>query len=461
MSTQKYDLVVIGSGPAGQKAGVAAAKVGRKVAVIDRREMIGGISLHHGTIPSKTLREAVLYLTGFRQRAFYGSDSAIKDEITTSDLQHRIGTVVKRETEVIKAQLRRNGITTVDGLARFSGPHSVTVETAGGDVEIEADFILISCGTRPAREAHIPFDGRQIFDADDLLSLPDLPRELIVVGAGVIGLEYASMFTALGIETTIIDQRARMLEFADAEIVDRLCYHLRDRGATFRMGEKVASVERDERQRVVATLESGKRVRAGGLLYTVGRLSNADKLHVESAGLSLDERGRLAVNEHFQTAVPHIYAAGDVIGFPALAATSMDQGRRAACNMFGVSLSESTPTLPYGVYTLPEISMVGQTEQQLTANKIPYDFGVARYDELAKGQIVGDHVGYLKLLFSPDTRAILGVHALGENAAELIHIGQAVMHLGGTIEYFRDSVFNYPTFAEAYKVAALDGLNKL
>ncbi len=461
MTAKPYDLLIIGSGPAGQKAGIAAAKLGKRVAVIDRREMLGGVSLHGGTIPSKTLREAILFLSGFRQRPFYGSDFTVKEDVSSADLHERIETVVKRETEVIKSQLKRNGVVTVDGLARFVDPHTLSVETANGTVQLHGDYVLIACGSRPRRDPEIPFDGKRILDADDLLQIPELPREIIVVGGGVIGLEYASMFTALRIETTIIDQRPEILDFVDREIVDRLRYHMRDRGAVFRLGEKVVSVTLDEKERVVAVLESGKRVRGNSLLYAVGRQSNADTLDITSAGLELDDRGRLRVNEVFQTPVPHIYAAGDVIGFPALAATSMEQGRKAACHMFGAPLQGTDLPFPFGIYTVPEISMIGRTERELTGERVPYEFGVARYDELAKGQIVGDQVGMLKILFDPKTLRLFGVHAMGESAAELIHIGQSVMSLGGTLEYFRDAVFNYPTFAEAYKVAALDGLNKL
>jgi NAD(P) transhydrogenase len=461
MDKATYDLVIIGSGPAGQKGAIAAAKLGKKVAVIDRKGMIGGVSLHTGTIPSKTLREAVLYMTGFRQRAFYGSDYSLKEKVSKEDLSARVRTVLERELEVVRHQFRRNEVTVIQGSACFLDPHTIVAPTDAGDVLLSAEKILIACGTRPARDPMIPFDGQTVIDAGELESLAEIPKDLIVVGAGVIGIEYASMCAALEVRVTVIEQRAEILDFVDREIVEHLQYHLRDLGVIFRFGEKVLSVEKDSRGAVVATLESGKTVAGAALLYAVGRQSNADLLNLEAAGVPLDKRGRIGVNEHFQTAIPHIYAAGDVIGFPALAATSMEQGRLAACHMFGAHSTNSASPLPYGVYTIPEISMIGKTERQLTEEKIPYEVGIARYEELARGQILGDQTGRLKLLFDPRDLKLLGIHIIGEGATELVHIGQAIMNTGATIEYFRDTVFNYPTLAEAYKVAALNGLNKL
>ena len=461
MDKATYDLIVIGSGPAGQKAAIAAAKLGKKVAVIDRKGMLGGVSLHTGTIPSKTLREAVMYMTGFRQRAFYGSDYSLKEKVSKEDLSARVRTVLERELEVVRHQFRRNEVTVIQGSACFLDPHTIVAPTDAGDAQLSAEKILIACGTRPARDPMIPFDGQTVIDAGELESLAEIPKDLIVVGAGVIGIEYASMCAALEVRVTVIEQRAEILDFVDREIVEHLQYHLRDLGVIFRFGEKVLSVEKDSRGAVVATLESGKTVAGAALLYAVGRQSNADLLKLEAAGVPLDNRGRIGVNEHFQTAIPHIYAAGDVIGFPALAATSMEQGRLAACHMFGAHSTNSTSPLPYGVYTIPEISMIGKTERQLTEEKIPYEVGIARYEELARGQILGDQTGRLKLLFDPRDLKLLGIHIIGEGATELLHIGQAIMNTGATIEYFRDTVFNYPTLAEAYKVAALNGLNKL
>ncbi len=459
-SSLPFDLVVIGSGPAGQKAAIAAAKLGKRVAMVDRREMIGGMSLHTGTIPSKTLREAVLYLTGYRQRAFYGRDYKLKHEISIADLMERVNTVVAREMAVIREQLGRNTVAMIDGTARFSSPHKLEVEGKQGVQIVEADHVLIACGSRAARPLEIPF-GDGVIDADQIGQGSSIPHDVIVVGAGVIGLEYASMMTALGVKVTVIDQRPAMLDFVDHEIVEALSYHMRRQEAVFRLGEKVTTVEVGARGMVQVGLESGKRLHAEGLFYAAGRQANTDLLNLAAAGLEPDGRGRIPVNEHFQSAVNHIYAAGDCIGFPALAATSMEQGRLAVQYMFGRATTRNQSSFPYGIYTIPEISMVGRTEQELTSAGIPYETGVARYEEIAKGQMIGDETGMLKLLFHPDTLKVLGVHAIGENATEIIHIGQTLLALDGTIEFFRDSVFNYPTFAEAYKVAALNGLNKL
>ncbi|HEY6403143.1 MAG TPA: Si-specific NAD(P)(+) transhydrogenase [Blastocatellia bacterium] len=461
MGNATYDLVVIGSGPAGQKGAIAAAKLEKKVAVIDRKGMIGGVSLHTGTIPSKTMREAILYMTGFRQRAFYGCDYALKERISKEDLTDRIRIVQEREMDVVKHQFRRNEVTVIQGSAQFLDQHTVRVTSENGEVSIEAEKFLIACGTRPARNPMIPFDGQTVIDSGEMERLTSIPKELIVVGAGVIGIEYASMYAALESRVTVIEQRPEMLDFVDREIVEQLQYHLRNLDVILRFGEKVLSVEKESDGDVVAILESGKTVRGDALLYAVGRQTNADLLNLEAAGVPIDERGKIKVDEYFQTMVSHIYAAGDVIGFPALAATSMQQGRLAANHMFGADSNHSAFPLPYGIYTIPEISMIGKTERQLTEEKIPYEVGVAKYDELARGQILGDQTGKLKLLFDPRNLKLLGLHIIGEGATELIHIGQAVLNTGSTIEYFRDTVFNYPTLAEAYKVAALNGLNKL
>jgi len=461
MSTASYDLIVIGSGPAGQKGAIAAAKIGKRVAIIDRKEMIGGVCLHTGTIPSKTLREAILYLSGFQHRAFYGRDYSLKDTIGIADLSFRVQTVLAREMEIVRSQLKRNGVVTHNGAARFVDSHTVEVKSDEEKTVLHGEHILIACGTRPAHSPTVPLDGKRIIDSDQLRSAERMPKELIVVGAGVIGLEYASMFTALNIKVTIIEQRPTALDFVDREMIEALFYFMRQRGATFRLGEKVVSVGYDEKNRVIASLESGKTVHGDGLLYAVGRQTNADQLNLAAAGLTADERGKIPVDENYRTPVPNISAAGDVIGFPALASTSMEQGRLAVCNIFGIACHSRPENLPYGIYTIPEISMVGKTEQQLTESKTPYEVGQSKYSELAKGQMVGAEVGLLKVLFHPKTLKVLGVHAIGDGATEIIHIGQAVLAFGGTIEYFRDTVFNYPTFAEAYKVAGLDGLNKL
>ncbi len=456
-----FDLVVIGSGPAGQKGAICAAKQRKRAAIIDRKRLVGGVCVHTGTIPSKTLREAALYLTGFSQRIFYGRNYAVKDNLAMGDLNFRVKQVVVRETDVIRAQLARNKVKTFEGDATFLDPHTIEVRNEEGSTIVRGEKILIACGTRPAHAPEIPMDGQRIFDADQMPTLEEIPHEVVVVGAGVIGLEYASILAALGVKVTLLDQRPTLLDFVDREMIDTLCFHLRHLGTTFRLGEKVISVAVDEeRNRVTAKLESGKTIHGEGLLYAVGRTANTDLIHVDNAGITPDIRGRIEVNEFYQTSVPHIYAAGDVIGFPALASTAMEQGRLAGCHMFGTPATMSK-NFPYGIYTVPEISMVGKTEEELTAAKVPYEVGRARYEELAKGQMIGDDQGILKLLFCPETFKIHGVHVIGDRAAEIIHIGQAVMNFGGTIEYFRDTVFNYPTLAEAYKVAALDGINKL
>jgi len=458
----KYDLVVIGSGPAGQKAAIAASKSGRSVAIIDRKTMLGGVTLHGGTIPSKTLREAILQFSGLRERAFYGDYLTARGKISQADLKARVRKVEEREMRLILDQLRRNRVDMFFGSAYFENEHRVAVVSDTLEKKsLEGEKILIACGTRPARHPGIPFDGETIIDVDQILDLKEIPEDMIVVGAGIIGLEYASMFAALGVEVTIVERNPGILGFVDREITERLMYHLRELNMTFRLGESVTLIEKGERNRVVASLESGKKIKAQTLLYAVGRQTNADTLNLDAIGLKTGKHGRIAVNGNYQTEIAHIYAAGDVIGFPALASASMDQGRLASCHMFaGPGTVCPLKLLPYGIYTIPEISMFGKTEQELTEMKIPYEFGAARFNELARGGILGVNIGYLKILFDPETLKVLGVHIVGETATELIHIGQAVLSLGGTIEYFRDTVFNYPTLAEAYKVAALDGLNK-
>src|ERR1700678_2528118 len=462
MNNSQFDLIVIGSGPAGQKGAICAAKMRKRVAVIDRTLMIGGVCVHTGTIPSKSVREAIFQLNGNAVRAFYGESYRGKNDITVPELSFRVKAIVSRETDVIRSQLKRNGVAVFQGTAQFVDPHTLEVQGDTEKITVRGDHILIACGTRPARDPQIPFDDKRIVDTDSISCMEGLPREIIVVGAGVVGLEYTSFFAALGIEVTLIDQRPTILDFVDREIMEALAYHLRQMGTTFRLGEKVTRVGIDpNRDRVFAELESGKKVQGDALVYAVGRQANGDQLHLEAAGVAVDSRGKVKVNEFFQTEVPHIYAAGDVIGFPALASTSREQGRLAPCHMFGIPFEHMPAFFPYGIYTIPEISMVGQTEETLTANKIPYEVGIAKYSELAKSMMLGDEAGMLKLLFDPETHKLLGVHALGQRATEIIHIGQAVLFYGGSVEYFHDMVFQYPTLAEAYKEDALYGVNKL
>ncbi|MEZ5291658.1 MAG: Si-specific NAD(P)(+) transhydrogenase [Vicinamibacterales bacterium] len=459
--TTHFDLVVIGSGPAGQRGAICAAKAGKRVAVVDRRAMVGGTSLHRGTIPSKTLREVVMHLAGGQGRPFHGREFTAGVDLSVDDLTWRVQSVVEREQHIVHGQLSRNGIVLADGLAAFVDPHRVRVTNADHAYEITFDHALVATGSTPAHPPSLPIDGQRVFDTDALPDFHRLPRELVVVGASVIGLEYASIMTALNRRVTIVDQRSVVLEFADAEIVEALCYHLRRKGATLRLGEKVTRVARDGRDRVVAALDSGKSVHGDVLIYAIGRHACTAALNLSAAGLDTDARGRLKVDDRYQTAVPHISAAGDVIGFPALASTSMEQGRLAVAHMFGLEGARTSAPLPYGIYTIPEISMVGKTEQQLTAERIPYEVGVARYEDLAKGQMLGDDTGFLKVLFDPATRLVLGVHIVGTGAAEIVHVAQTLMATGGTLDVWRDAAFNHPTLAEAYKLAALNGFNRL
>jgi NAD(P) transhydrogenase len=455
-----YDLVVIGSGPGGQKAAIGAAKLGKKACVVERRHMVGGVCVNTGTIPSKTLREAVLYLTGLSMRELYGQSYRVKHEITVQDLLARTQHVIGREIEVVRAQLLRNHVDLVIGTGRFVDPHTVEVVGGGDRRVLTAGQIVLATGTRPARPDHVEFDGARVVDSDGILELERIPDTMVVVGAGVIGIEYASMFAALGTRVTVVEKRDRMLEFCDPEVVESLKFHLRDLSVTFRFGEEVDKVEVGHRG-TITSLASGKRIPAETVMYSAGRQGMTDELNLQVAGLDADARGRLVVDEQYRTAVPHIFAVGDVIGFPALAATSMDQGRLAALHAFGEPANQLHHIQPIGIYTIPEISYVGRTEVDLTTEAVPYEVGIARYRELARGQIVGDSYGMLKLLVSTSTRHLLGVHVFGTGATDLVHIGQAVMGCGGTVDYLVDTVFNYPTLSEAYKVAALDVSNKL
>ncbi len=457
-----YDLLVIGSGPGGQKAAIAGTKLGRRTAVVEKRHMLGGVCINTGTIPSKTLREAILYLTGLNQRELYGTSYRLKSDITVGDLSARTQHVIGREIDVIRSQLARNHVDMLLGEARFVDPHTVAVVAADGGVRnVTADRIVIAVGTRPARPDSVAFDGRTIVDSDQLLEMDRIPASMVVVGAGVIGIEYASMFAALGTKVTVVERRDRMLDFCDLEIVEALKYQLRDLAVTFRFRETVSRVERHDAT-TLTVLESGKKIPADMVMYSAGRQGVTDVLALDKAGLEADARGRIKVDEQFRTAAPHIYAVGDVIGFPALAATSMEQGRRAAYYAFDEPVVGKLGELqPIGIYAIPEISYVGRTEDELTQDNVPFEVGISRYRELARGAILGDSYGMLKLLVHADDRTLLGVHVFGTGATELVHIGQTVMGCGGTIDYLVDTVFNYPTLAESYKVAALDAMNKM
>jgi NAD(P) transhydrogenase len=462
----EYDLVVIGSGPAGQRAAIQGAKLEKRVALVERKAVIGGVCINTGTIPSKTLREAVLHLSGYRERGLYGASYTVTQNITMDDLLFRTDHVIRHEIDVTRHQLMRNRVEMLAAEASFVDPHTIRLNymDGRGQREITTANVVVATGTNATKDEHIPFDERRIFINDDILRLDRLPRTLAVIGAGVIGCEYASIFAALGVRVTLIDKRPRLLPFVDAELVEALAYHLRQNRVTLRLNEEVSGIEpfEDEHgERVRIHLASGKQIVTEKALHSIGRTGATRKLNLPAAGLEADSRGRLKVNANYQTAVPHIYAVGDVIGFPSLASTSMEQGRLAVCHAFGIETRSVPELFPYGIYTIPEISMVGRNEEELTEQGIPYEVGKAQYREIARGQIIGDNIGLLKLIFHLETRQLLGVHIIGEGASELIHIGQAVLTFGGQIEYFVNTVFNYPTLAECYKTAAFDGVNRL
>jgi NAD(P) transhydrogenase len=466
MAGHDYDLIVIGSGPAGHRAAIQAAKVGKRTAIIEHKGVVGGVCINTGTIPSKTLREAVMHLSGYNQRGIYGQAYRVKQKIVMEDLLHRTDHVIRNEIDVTRHQLQRNNVEVINASGSFVDPHTVRLKDVGngGHRDVTSDKIVVSVGTVCTRDEHIPFDGKRIFTSDDILSLDALPKRLAVVGAGVIGCEYATIFAALGVRVTVIDKRTRLLDFLDWEITDALAHHMRENRVTLRLGEEVAGLEmyEDEQgEHVRIKLGSGKQVLTEQALYAIGRTGATATLNLDAAGLDSDDRGRIKVNENFQTDQPHIYAVGDVIGFPSLASTSMEQGRLASCHAFNVPAHSVPELFPFGIYTIPEISVVGKNEQQLTDEGVPYEIGKASYNEIARGQIIGDRTGLLKLLFHTETRKLLGVSIIGEGASELIHIGQAVLSLGGDIDYFVDTVFNYPTLAECYKTAAFDGINRL
>ncbi|HVA68159.1 MAG TPA: Si-specific NAD(P)(+) transhydrogenase [Candidatus Binataceae bacterium] len=466
MADFEYDLVVIGSGPAGHHAAIQGAKLHKRVMLAERRAIIGGICINVGTIPSKTIREAVIYLSGYREHAIYGESYKVKERITLQDLLFRVEPVVRHEVDVIRHQLQRNGVDLVAAEASFVDSHTLRLHQVETRVErtVTADKVLLGVGTEAARDARMPIDGCSVFSSDDILRLDTLPPSLTVIGAGVIGCEYASMFAALGVRVTLIDMRPRLLPFVDAEIVEALTYQLRERRVTLRLGEKVDTVELVENgagRQVKITLASGKQIVTAKALCSTGRQGATSALNLAATGLRCDERGRIPVNKFYQTPVENIYAAGDVIGFPSLASTSMEQGRLAVCHAFDINATYAPELFPYGIYTIPEISFVGRTEEDLTEQGVPYEIGKAQYREIARGQIVGDTIGRLKLIFHRETRELLGVHIIGEGAVELVHIGQAVLAFKGKIDYFVDTVFNYPTLAECYKTAAFDGINRL
>jgi NAD(P) transhydrogenase len=458
---QPYDLIVIGSGPGGQRAAIQGAKAGKRAAIIEKQTAIGGACINTGTIPSKTMREAVLHLSGFYDKNFYGTNHNTEGEVTMADLNFRVQHVIENEVAVVQDQLKRNGVELIHGIGEFADAKHIRVENGNGSGEFEAKFFVIATGTKPAANPKVPINGRNIINSDQILSMPQIPKTLIVVGGGVIGVEYACMFATLGVRVIIVEKRPRLLEFADTEMVEALTYHMRDQRATLRLSEEVERVEELPDGRVAANLVSKKRIIGDALLYAIGRSGNVDGLNLPAAGVECDDRGRIKVDENYRTAQPNIFAVGDVIGFPSLASVSMEQGRIAAARAFNLDVQTDPAGYPYGIYTIPQISFIGKTEEQLTDADVPYEVGVAYYREIARGQISGHTDGRLKLLFHRETLELLGVHIFGEDAAELLHIGQAVFLLKGKITYFVNTVFNYPTLAECYKAAAFNGLNRL
>jgi NAD(P) transhydrogenase len=457
----ELDLLVIGSGPSGQKAAIQASKLGKRVAVAERRERLGGVSIHTGTIPSKTLREAVLELLAQRPLDVLDPTRVEEsDQAVLEQLMDRTARVVAAETAVVREQFRRNRVGLLPGQARFEDPNTIKIED--NDEPIRARRIIIACGTRPARPESVEFDDLTVIDSDGLLKLEHhVPRTMTVVGAGVIGLEYASMFGALGTKVTVVDKRDRVLPFLDQEIGEAFQYMLRRKNVTFRMRESVAGVELDTDARgPKVCLESGKEIVSETVLYATGRQGDVEALQLEKAGLEADARGRIPVDERQRTQVPHIFAVGDVSG-GGLAATAMEQGRIASLHAFDEQVETLPELVPTGVYAIPEIAMVGRTEEELTDAAVPYVTGIARWSELARGLMSGDEDGLLKLLVDPDKRSLLGVHVIGTGATDLVHIGQAVMGGDAKIDFLVTAVFNYPTFAESYKVAALDAANRI
>ncbi|MGO7210212.1 Si-specific NAD(P)(+) transhydrogenase [Rhizobium leguminosarum] len=459
----QYDLVVVGSGPAGRRGAIQAAKLGKKVLVIEQGKRVGGVSVHTGTIPSKTLRETALNLSGWRERGFYGRSYRVKEEISADDLRRRLLITLNHEVEVLEHQFARNRVQHIRGKASFIDASTLQVIKDDGETtQVTAASVLLAVGTKPFRPDYIPFDGKTVLDSDELLDIQDLPRSMVVIGAGVIGIEYATIFSALDTAVTVIDPKATMLDFIDKEIIEDFTYQLRDRNMKLLLGQKADKVETLDDGKVGLTLDSGRRLTTDMVLFAAGRMGATDALNLPAIGLEADSRGRLKVNpETFQTSVANVYAAGDVVGFPSLASTSMEQGRIAARVAIGAVAKEPPKYFPYGIYAVPEISTCGLTEEEMKERGIPYECGIARFRETSRGHIMGLDTGLLKLIFSLKTRRLLGVHIVGEGATELVHIGQAVLNLKGTVEYFVENTFNYPTLAEAYKIAGLDAWNRM
>lgn len=459
---RSYDLIVIGAGPAGEKGAALAAHFGKSVALVQSEVVPGGACVNTGTIPSKTLRESALHLSGFKQRGLHSVDMALRGDITVSDFLQRKREVCEKEWDLIEENLRWHGIERYRGIGRFISPHEVVVDTAGHDISLHGEVILIATGSSPFRAPHIPFDDECIYDSDTILDLDRIPKTMAVVGAGVIGCEYASIFAALGIKVTLIDGRTELLSHVDREIVDVLLREMKNRlRINLQLGNNVDNIDVGK-ECVTLKLSNGRAINVEKVLFAGGRQSNTPDLQLESVGVNIGERGILPVNEYYQTNVPHIYAAGDVIGFPALASTSMEQARVAVVNAFNLPYeSELVKLWPYGIYTIPEMSMIGKAEEDCLKAGIDYEIGRAYYRNNARGQIIGDTAGMIKLVFNPEDRKLLGIHIVGESASELIHTGMMVMQLEGTIDAFVQTVFNYPTLGDIYKQAADDGLSRL
>lgn len=459
--SEHYDFIVIGSGPAGKRAAVQSAKLGKRVLVVERGRRIGGVSVHTGTIPSKTLRETALNLSGLRERAFYGSGYRAQKNVTAEDLKLRLMKTLGYEVEVLENQFARNRIETLVGRASFTGPNEIAVQMEEDTAFVTADRFMIAVGTKPFRPDEVPFDGDMVIDSDEVLDLKRLPRSMVVVGAGVIGVEYATIFQALDVQVTLVEPREEFLTFIDRDIIEHFKAGMIARGVTLRLGCKAETVDKRNGQ-IVVGLSGGRQARAEMLLFAAGRMGATVDIGLNRLGIVTDSRGRIAVDpETYQTSLPHIYAAGDVIGFPSLASTSMEQGRIAACHAFGAPTPPPPEFFPYGIYAVPEISTCGMTEAEVKERKIPYEVGIAKFEETSRGHIMGVDRGLMKLIFSLKTHRLLGVHIVGEGATELVHIGQAVMNLKGTLEFFVENTFNYPTLAEAYKIAALDAYNRM
>lgn len=460
---ERYDLVVIGGGPAGEKGAAQAAYFGHSVLVVEKAEEPGGAAVHTGTLPSKTLRETALYLSGHRARELYGVSVKLDDpHAAVPKLIARKDAVAAQESARIRANLARHGIDLVRGHARFVDPHTIEVSSEAGLRRVRGEVFLVATGSTPRSPASVPVVREEdVYDSDEILELDRLPDTLAILGGGVIGCEYACMFAALGVRVTLLDARDRLLGFLDGEIADRLAEAMRHLGVELRLGARWGAVHCVKGRGVVTALPDGELV-TEKLLFAAGRVGNTAELGLERIGLAPNERGLLEVDACYRTSLPHVYAAGDVIGFPALASTSMEQARVAVCHAFGIAYKRSMgPMLPYGIYTIPEVSCVGESEESARAGGVDYVVGRALYRENARGLITGDLEGMTKLLVDRASRRLVGVHVIGERASELIHVGQAVMHLGGTVDAFIEMVFNYPTLAESYKYAAYHALGQL